>query len=152
MNNDNNNPIRIVSVKQSFSGEVSVRCSNDAAQVMRDILTSMIPTFKIGRQLAAVYLNTSNKAMCVEAITTDSKEARIDTKGIVKEALAIGATAVIIGHNRPSGTMSPTEADKRETKKLKGVLDTLGISLLDNIILTSSAKYSFADNAQRSLA
>jgi len=130
--------------------EVAVRSSIDAEKVLREIIGDAV---QVRQTLVALYLNNGNKVMCAEVVTTGTyKQVLMDRMTIAKQALAVGATAVIIGHNHPSGNERPNEADKRGTQKLKRALDALDISLLDNIIVTADSKYSFSDNGERSLA
>ena len=56
-------------------------------------------------------------------------------------------TAVILSHNHPSGTLRPSEADKRLTTKIQAAGELLDIKILDHLILTPDGEYfSFADN------
>lgn len=130
--------------------EVAVRSSNDAEKVLREIVGD---DMQVRQKLVALYLNKANKVMCADVLTIGTyTQVLMDNRMIVKQALAVGATAVIVGHNHPSGNERPSESDRRETKKLNNALKTLDISLLDNIIVTNETKYSFADNGERSLA
>ncbi|TYA77972.1 JAB domain-containing protein, partial [Seonamhaeicola marinus] len=64
-----------------------------------------------------------------------------------KQALELGATALILVHNHPSGTLKPSEADKQITNKLKIAAQSLDIKVLDHLIITEKAYFSFADEA-----
>jgi len=56
-------------------------------------------------------------------------------------------TAVILVHNHPSGTLKPSEADKRLTQKIKRAGDLFDIKVLDHLILSPDGDYySFADH------
>ena len=54
----------------------------------------------------------------------------------------------IVFHNHPSGNITPSEADKRITEKIKNALSFLDVSLTDHIISTKDSFYSFADNGE----
>lgn len=130
--------------------EVAVRSSRDANEVLREIIGKEM---QVRQMQVALYLNNSNKIMAAEIITIGSmKSVTSDVSGIARQAVTIGASGVIVGHNHPSGSKQPSEADRREAKKLKNALKTLDISLLDSIVLTSDEYYSFSDNGERSLA
>lgn len=62
--------------------------------------------------------------------------------GLATKALAHG---VIISHNHPSGSLSPSEPDKELTSNISQALKTVKINLLDHIIYTAEGYYSFAD-------
>lgn len=55
------------------------------------------------------------------------------------------ATAIIVAHNHPSGSLQPSENDKRMTQKLSAAADTLDIQLLDHLIVAGSGYFSFSD-------
>ena len=55
------------------------------------------------------------------------------------------ATALILCHNHPSGKLQASNADKLITNKLKLAGETLDIKVLDHIIITENAYFSFAD-------
>ncbi len=54
---------------------------------------------------------------------------------MVKRALELSATAVILVHNRPSGDPTPSRADIQMTQQIVAVASPLGISVHDHIIV-----------------
>ena len=77
--------------------------------------------------------------------------AGVDEAGRGPLAGAVYAAAVILAHNHPSGSPSPSAADIKETTKLKSALDTFSISLVDHIIFAEGRYYSFADEKESAL-
>ena len=69
----------------------------------------------------------------------------MDPKKIWKLALDNQACNIILGHNHPSGTPSPSEADSKITKKIVDGGKLLEIAVLDHIIVGNDTYYSFAD-------
>ena len=55
------------------------------------------------------------------------------------------ATAIILSHNHSSGNLTPSEADKSITRKIKEGATLLDIQVIDHIIVTQKEYYSFAD-------
>jgi DNA repair protein RadC len=70
----------------------------------------------------------------------------VDVKIIAKYVIDSLASACMVAHNHPSGSLHPSEPDKQITKKLKSVLDLLECKLLDHVILTKESYYSFSEN------
>jgi len=64
----------------------------------------------------------------------------------MKQALELGAVALILAHNHPSGTLKPSEADKLITRKLNKAAEALDLKILDHLIITERDYYSFADH------
>jgi DNA repair protein RadC len=54
---------------------------------------------------------------------------------VIRRALEVGATAIILVHNHPSGDPSPSTADIRMTKEIMAVSEPMGISVHDHIII-----------------
>ena len=69
----------------------------------------------------------------------------VDVRLALKTALEVGATGIILAHNHPSGTLKPSEADKQLTEKLSTASKSLDIKVLDHLIITEKAYFSFAD-------
>lgn len=65
---------------------------------------------------------------------------------LVSRALSANASAVIAGHNHPSGASEPSESDKFFTEELFKVLTPIGVRLLDHIIIGDGSVFSFADS------
>ncbi len=62
---------------------------------------------------------------------------------VVKRALELGATALILVHNHPSGDATPSRADIEMTKQIAAAAEPLGIVLHDHLIITRSEEASF---------
>jgi len=56
------------------------------------------------------------------------------------------ASAVIIAHNHPAGSLTPSKEDITITQRLKTAGETLGIKLLDHFIFNHRGYYSFLEN------
>lgn len=66
---------------------------------------------------------------------------------IVKRALQLEASAVIMVHNHPSGDTIPSKADIEVTKKVIEALGSVNIKLHDHLIVSRSSHYSFRAHA-----
>lgn len=65
---------------------------------------------------------------------------------LIRQALKLNASAIIIGHNHPTGNVEPSDADRHITKRLKEVCELMEIKLLDHFIVSGSASFCFTDN------
>mgnify|MGYP001302101796 CR=1 FL=1 len=57
------------------------------------------------------------------------------------------ATAIVLAHNHPSGTLKPSQDDIKITTKVKKAANSLDIRVLDHLIVTEKSYFSFADEA-----
>jgi DNA repair protein RadC len=93
-----------------------------------------------------VYLNNSNKVIQKHQLSKGGiTGTMVDVRLVLKTALEVGATGIILAHNHPSGTLKPSEADKQLTTKLSVAAKSLDIKILDHLIITEKAYFSFAD-------
>lgn len=93
-----------------------------------------------------LYLNNSNKVLQKSQLSKGGITGTIvDVRLVLKAALECGATALILAHNHPSGTLKPSLPDKALTKKVKLAGENLDIKVLDHLIVTQKAYFSFAD-------
>ena len=99
-----------------------------------------------------LYLNQSNHPLKVECISNGGTTTVIaDPKLIFKNALNLNATAIILGHNHPSGNPHPSEDDRQLTKKLIAAGKLLDISVIDHVIIGNERYYSFRDHGEMTL-
>ena len=93
-----------------------------------------------------LYLNNSNKVLSKQSLSKGGLTATlVDVRLLYKRALELACVGIIVCHNHPSGKLVPSEADKQLTQKIKEAGITLDIKLLDHLIITEKAYFSFAD-------
>lgn len=92
-------------------------------------------------------LNNSNEVLGVSTISKGGITGTIvDIRLLLSRTLAANAPAIILAHNHPSGTLRPSEADKKLTQKIVKAASYLDIKVLDHIIVTAESYLSFADD------
>lgn len=95
-----------------------------------------------------LYLNNSNKVIQKNQLSKGGITGTlVDVRLVLKSALEVGATSLILCHNHPSGTLKPSQADKDITQKLKTAAQSLDIKVLDHLIITEKTYFSFADES-----
>ena len=62
----------------------------------------------------------------------------IDVKDVFRGALKVGADAIIVAHNHPSGDLTPSKGDVETTKELQSLSDRLGLKFIDHLIIGKS--------------
>jgi DNA repair protein RadC len=93
-----------------------------------------------------IYLNNSNKVLFKEQSSKGGLTGTlVDVRLVFKKAIELFSTGIILCHNHPSGKLQPSNADKLITSKLKSAGETLDIKVLDHLIITENAYFSFAD-------
>lgn len=93
-----------------------------------------------------IYLNNSNKILHKSQLSSGGLTGTVvDARLVFKKAVEINSTAIILCHNHPSGNTKPSDADIQLTKKMKLGGETLDVKVLDHLIITEKAYFSFAD-------
>jgi DNA repair protein RadC len=133
--------------KKLFDGElVQVTQSTHIEKYLRAVWPVQI---EYREAFVVAYLNKANEIVSHCVISTGGFDATIaDTRMIFQHALMCSASAMILAHNHPAGTMRPSGNDMTLTKRLVECGKLMTIPVLDHIILTSNHFYSFADNGE----
>ena len=72
----------------------------------------------------------------------------VDVRCILREALLKRASAIALCHNHPSGSIRPSREDDRLTQQVNQASQCMNIRLVDHVILTDGAFYSYADEGR----
>ena len=93
---------------------------------------------------ACLLLNTKHQLIRYEELFSGSiNHACIYPREVVKLVLKHNASSVIFAHNHPSGCVTPSDADRQITYRLKRALDLIDVRVVDHVIIGESA-YSMA--------
>lgn len=88
---------------------------------------------------------------CVEVTSGTANASLVHPREVFREAIRLGASAVIAAHNHPSGDPSPSDADTQITEQLSEASKIIGIKLLDHVIIGQTCAsypngyYSFSE-------
>lgn len=113
-----------------------------------DLLIHLWDVNKIDLQeeFKVLLLSRSSRVLGIYHISTGSITGTIaDPRLIFSAALKANATSMILAHNHPSGSLSPSSSDKMLTAKMVSAGQFLDIRVLDHLIVSSEGYYSFAD-------
>jgi DNA repair protein RadC len=100
-------------------------------------------------RFAVIVLNIKHRAIAKEVISVGSKTECIANPGeIFRTVLKHNGTRCIVAHNHPSGSIEPSLSDISLTRSLLSAGQTLGIPVLDHLILSGEVWYSFRQQTQ----
>ncbi|OIN59686.1 RadC family protein [Arsenicibacter rosenii] len=118
-----------------------ITCSRDAYEELVPHLLD-----KPHEEFWILLLNRANEVLRPVQVSAGGVSGTVaDPKMIFKFALEHLASGMILSHNHPSGNRMPSQADKELTRKLREAGKLLDIPVLDHLIFTDKAYFSFAD-------
>jgi len=96
---------------------------------------------------AVLFLDVKNRLVAFEEMFRGTlTHTSVYPREIVKAALKHNAASVIYSHNHPSGSTSPSDADRLLTTAMRNALELVDIRSLDHIIVAGVSTYSFAEH------
>ena len=97
-------------------------------------------------RFSVIYLNAQNKIIKIETIQEGIvNQAVVYPRKVLERALKHKASAIILGHNHPSGNVRPSEADIKLTKAIQETARVLEILVHDHIIIGENRFFSFRE-------
>ncbi|HEU0100257.1 MAG TPA: DNA repair protein RadC [Allosphingosinicella sp.] len=127
----------------SLRTEAFARPTLDDSQKLIDYLSldmALLPT----ERLRVLFLNSSNRLLHDETHTHGSvSETPVYPREIMRRALEVGATALILAHNHPSGDPTPSRGDVEATRRIAEAGRALDICIHDHVIVARSGWSSF---------
>ena len=112
------------------------------AQVLDYCRASM--GFETKEQFRILFLDKRNQISAVEVQQTGTVDhTPVYVREVVKRALELSATAIVLVHNHPSGDPTPSRADIEMTKQIVAAAKPLGVLVHDHIIVGKQGHASF---------
>ena len=95
---------------------------------------------------AVLFLDAQHRLLHYEEMFRGSlTQTSVYPREVVKRALELGAAAVILAHNHPSGAAEPSRADEFLTQTLKSALALVDVRVLDHLVVGQGQAVSFAE-------
>lgn len=148
---DHQTLLSVKGIKEAKAGEILALCEISRRMAESDAMTvdvidqplRLVHWLKkeLGpaqqEQFMVVFLNTKNHIIGHKILYLGGLDRSIvHPREVYKEALKVSAARIIAVHNHPSGDVSPSENDHWVTKVLEEAGDTMGIPLLDHLIVS----------------
>lgn len=91
-----------------------------------------------------IYLNNRKKIIKKECISSGGLTATtVDVRLLLKKAIDVLATSIIMVHNHPSGQLRASQTDVEITKKIRAACKLVDIQLADHVIIANQQYFSF---------
>ena len=97
----------------------------------------------------ALYLNQNFRLIKKKCIAHGGiAEVPVDVRLVMREAVVCNATVLVVCHNHPSGSLTPSKSDDALTKSLKNACDVMRIRFLDHVIITDGQYFSYHESGK----
>ena len=124
-----------LAARRMARGEVTHKPVLGSWQALLDYLTIDMAHLTVER-VRVLYLDTRNRLILdYQAQEGTIDEAAIHPREVVKKALEVGASAMILVHNHPSGNPEPSRADIQITQRIAEAGRHLGLTVHDHVIV-----------------
>jgi DNA repair protein RadC len=118
-----------------------IRQSADAYDLLKSHLADLVH-----EEFWVIYLNRAARMIKKECISRGGIAGTVvDIKLILKSAIHLQASSLILAHNHPSGQLQPSEADKQLTNRMLAAAKSVDMLVADHLIISASTYVSFAD-------
>ena len=156
MNGKVNNPIPTVcEVKISYRPTVKpnerpvLRSSQDIYRLLTDSQVFSPDAIEHREFFKALLLNSANRMLGVMHLSEGGTDSTVvDISHIMQGAILANTKALVLCHNHPSGNCNPSAQDDIITNQVKQACTLFSIRILDHLIISPYAYYSYADEGR----
>lgn len=91
-----------------------------------------------------IYLDQRNHLLSCEKVQEGTVDQTVVyPREIMKRALELKATGLILSHNHPGGSLTPSDADRQLTHQILTASRAMGLTVHDHLIVTAEGSFSF---------
>ena len=118
-----------------------------SARAAADHFRAYFATASKREKFVCCFLNGQHQILATEILFEGSlTTSAVYPREVVQRVLDLGAAALLLAHNHPSSSTTPSSSDKAVTKKLVTALGSIDVDVLDHIIVAGAEFFSFADH------
>ena len=138
---------RIQESKTGFQIVTKITSSHEAIAFCRNHFRRLISD-RLQEEFHVVTLDTKNKIVDSHQVTVGTLDASlVHPREVFRLAIKDAASSIILAHNHPSGDPTPSREDIQVTDRLTEVGKTIGIDVLDHIVLGKNSCVSIREYA-----
>ncbi len=131
--------------RRSLAQQLAQRTVLSSPQNVKDFLRLQL-AHEEHEVFAVMFLDVQNQLLQFEPMFRGTlSQTSVYPREVVKRALALHASAVILAHNHPSGIAEPSRADEFLTQSLKQALALIDVRVIDHLVVGADHAISFAE-------
>jgi len=137
--------IQVVSLKVKKEKVITLKERISFPQDAMDVLIKYIGDSD-RENFIVIALDTNLHINCIHTVSIGTLNmTQVHPREVFKIAILANANSIIVGHNHPSGNLTPSNQDIEVTNKLKEAGNMLGIQVIDHIIVSSTEAISLKE-------
>lgn len=138
-------PVLVKEKSTNFSAVSNIRHDSDIVKILNGIFCAD----RLLEEYAWMFAVRNDRLIGVFELSHGTFNATfMQPREIFTQLCLCGATAFIIAHNHPSGSIEPSQEDIEITQRLKKAGEMMNITLLDHIIIGDNSYLSFLERKQ----
>lgn len=131
--------------RRALAQQLRQRRVMDSPEAAREYLQ-----LQLGRRpheiFAVMFLDAQHRLLAMEEMFRGTlSQTSVYPREVVHRALQLGAGAVVLAHNHPSGSVLPSRADEILTQSLKAALALVDVRVLDHVVVGPGQSFSMAE-------
>lgn len=120
------------------NGDQKVNWGGAAAEILSQLMKDA-PT----EVMYALYLSSALKVIGAEMVAKGGvARVSVTPADVFRGAVTFAATAIVLGHNHPSGDSLPSADDVATTRTLVAAGEVLGVTLMDHVVIGSQGSFT----------
>lgn len=133
--------IRLALVKEPGAKPQPICCPEDIGKFVEPLVLAS------EEQFVAFHLDAKNQVTGYHIVSHGTVTASlVHPREVFKAALLSNSHALIVAHNHPAGSLTPSTEDIDVTRTLISAGDLLGVKVIDHIIVSSNGLHSLREN------
>ena len=133
--------MRLALIKEPGANPLPINCPEDLQKFVQPLRHYSEEYF------IAFHLTARNEVCNYQVVSHGSLFASlVHPREVFKGALIANSHAIIVAHNHPGGSLTPSREDLETTETLIKAGDLLGVKVIDHIIVSSNGLYSLREN------
>ncbi len=115
----------------------AIRCAAEVVEFLRRVVRD-----DAREHFVALYLDGRHRPIAHQIVSIGTASAAlVHPREVFQPAILVGACAVIVAHNHPSGDPTPSREDREITQRLSQAGALLGVALLDSLVFTRDGEF-----------
>ncbi|WP_380909018.1 JAB domain-containing protein [Sphingobium olei] len=132
-----------MAIDHILRGRIADKCVLSNEEAVIEYLRATM-AFAPVEQMRVLFLNAANHLLVDEVMASGTvSSVHIYPREVLKRCLDVGATAILLVHNHPSGRPAPSKADKTMTTQIAEAARWFGIAVHDHLIVAREGWVSF---------